>query len=128
MSNLDIPEEQRINSWSGGTLQFDQVDAGPSGRRDSDSGTGFVDMGDGMDEGTRALIAQFQREEEEALQAEQERRRQLQLDEELARKEQQTEANEWQRQQMVQQERERDQIQRDEQRAVSHVSFRTLII
>jgi hypothetical protein len=123
MPSLDVPEDHYKGSLTPTMSQFAQAEAGPSfSRRNSDFGIGMGDgdMGDGMDEATRALIAQIQREDEEALRAEQERRRQLQLDEELARKEQQTEANEWQRQQMVQQERERDQILRDEQRAVSH--------
>jgi mitogen-activated protein kinase kinase kinase len=104
--------------------------AGPSQQR-KDSGLGLEI--EGMDPETLALIEQFQREEEQALEAEQRRRRQLEADEEFARKEQQSERDVWQRMQQVQSEQrlqQQQQIEQDEIRAVSFVlwdSFTSLI-
>lgn len=76
-----------------------------------------------MDPGTRALIEQFQREEEDARrEAERKRLRQLEADGELARKEQQSERDVWQymqRMQLEERRRQQEQIVRDESRAVS---------
>lgn len=93
--------------------------AGPS--RQAQAGLG-LQLDDDMDPGTRALIEQFQREEEEALKVQQERQKQLAADEELARKEQQSERDVWQMMQQMQLEqrrREQEQIEQDERQAVS---------
>ncbi|WVR04740.1 hypothetical protein IAU60_001751 [Kwoniella sp. DSM 27419] len=94
------------------------VTAGPS--RSPNAGLG-LSLDDDMDPETRALIEQFQREEQEARRAqENERHRQLLLDEEMARKEQQSERDIWQmmqQMQLEQRQREQAQIAEDEARA-----------
>jgi mitogen-activated protein kinase kinase kinase len=80
---------------------------------------GVVD--DDMDEATRALIAQLELEDQEAVRAEEERRRQMEADERIARQAQQNERDEWQamqRQELEGSRRRQEQIERDEQRAV----------
>lgn len=81
-------------------------------------------MDDDIDPETRALIEQFQREEQEAQKKEEERRRQLEADEELAKREQQSERELWEMMQQMQKEqrqREQAQIAEDEARAVSNI-------
>jgi mitogen-activated protein kinase kinase kinase len=81
-----------------------------------------LQLDDDMDPETRALIEQFQREEEEARQVVEERRRQEEADAEFARKEQQSERDVWQMMQQMQLEqrrREQEQIEQDERQAVS---------
>jgi mitogen-activated protein kinase kinase kinase len=93
--------------------------AGPS-RAGPSSGAGLgLSLDEEMDEGTRALIAQLQAQEEEENAA---RRRQLEADEELARREQQQERNVWEMMQEIDaqnQRTRREQIEQDELRAVS---------
>lgn len=103
-----------------GSGSFPAAQAGPS-RRTSVLGLDVQSGSDGMDQATRDLIAQLQREDEEEAMREEARRRQLQADEELARKEQQSEAQEWhalQEEQEIRARQQRDQIIRDEHRAV----------
>ena len=104
---------------------LDQRNANPGPSRPHGSESAGLGLAlDGMDPETRALIERFQREEEQAREAEDIRKRQLQADEEFAMKEQQSEREMWHRTQQTQMEqrmRQQRQIDQDEIRAVSRV-------
>lgn len=94
--------------------------AGPS--RWEDASSLGLSVTDEMDDATRALIEQIQREELENEEERLNRRRQELADEEMARKEQQNEREQWERSRTVDIEQRRNQqmqIERDEQQAVS---------
>lgn len=109
--------------------QNENATAGPSrpavSQEQGSQGLG-LSLDDDIDPETRALIEQFQREEQEAQRKEEERKRQLEADEELAKREQQSERELWEMMQQMQKEqrqREQAQIAEDEARAVSTSAY-----
>lgn len=109
------------------SYQNENAFSGPShpamSQEQGSQGLGLT-LDDDIDPETRALIEQFQREEQEAQKKEEERRRQLEADEELAKREQQSERELWEMMQQMQKEqrqREQAQIAEDEARAVSSI-------
>lgn len=125
-SRMSSPSTHHYNPHSPIYQSQSSAQAGPSSSRPPQlplglglGVAGVVD--DDMDEATRALIAQLELEDQEAVRAEEERRRQMEADERIARQAQQNERDEWQamqRQELEGSRRRQEQIERDEQRAV----------
>lgn len=110
-----MSQSQAGPSGSSGSSGSNTYDGAGSSRA---SGLGLNIVQD-MDEGTRALIASIQAQEEAETAA---RRRQLAADEELARREQQSERDVWEMMQEIElrnSRTRREQIEQDERRAVS---------